>query len=79
MEERIDAADCFWMVCLGAATAEGTLGGDLTEYPMIKNMIGMLTMSATWLYWPWMCVHVGHTGLHMNEQNYIPVSSPILL
>ena len=29
-EERIEAADCFRMVCLGAVTAPGTLGGDLT-------------------------------------------------
>ena len=35
-EERIEAADCFWMVCLGAATGEGTLGGDLTVYPVIE-------------------------------------------
>ena len=79
MEERIEAADCFWMVCLGAATAEVTLRGDLAVYPVIKNMIGMLTMCATWLYWPWVYVHIGHTGLYMNEQNYIPVSSPSIL
>ena len=33
-EERMEAADCFCMVCLGAVTADGTLGGDLTVYPV---------------------------------------------
>ena len=30
----MEAADCFCMVCLGAVTADGTLGGDLTVYPV---------------------------------------------
>ena len=58
-EERIDAADCFWMVCLGAVTAEGTLGGDLTVYPAIKiDMTGLLEFVYT-CTWP---------GIHVTQK-----------
>ena len=35
-DERMEAADCFWMVCLGpVATAELAVGGDFTVAPII--------------------------------------------